>query len=227
MKTESRRGNTGIRGSVLGICLLSVGWLSLVTCVSPETGRSNTGVQSAESPISETKAPSHDAPTPVPRSSTQRPATEQTGFGAEVKVRRPVPIPGSLVSILNGDPSVQAVVRTSGEPFSAKWFVASEVSLNEDGLADLIVGAHDARLLGANMAPFWVFINSSAGYKSALKVDTLVLDILEGTTNGVRDIRTEEVSAGKRFITVYGYAGEKYAEKSSSTKDIDVKSLKP
>jgi hypothetical protein len=130
-------------------------------------------------------------------------------------------VPQEVMNVLRNDKEIQSILeRDSGINISASWFVASEISLNTDDFSDLVVGPADERLLGANLAPFWIFQGTPQGYILVLKVNTLVLNFLDSKTNGFCEIRTEEVAAGIRFITIYSHDGGKYVERDSFSKPI-------
>src|SRR5690349_14259839 len=67
---------------------------------------------------------------------------EQTHFGAEEKVKRPVTIPEAVLKVLQSDERNQTCLK--GEPVDkmpATWFAASEIHLSQGRSADLIVTA--------------------------------------------------------------------------------------
>src|SRR5258708_39479065 len=67
---------------------------------------------------------------------------EQTGFGAEQRVRHPVALPSDVLDVLRKNGEVQrACLKRVGSPdrIPASWFTASQIHLNNDKLPDLVV----------------------------------------------------------------------------------------
>src|SRR6266446_4003513 len=114
---------------------------------------------------------------------SRRSQKEQSHFGAEVAIRKPVEIPTDVLSILREDKRNQTCLKDSESPTSitSSWFVGTRIHLNGNGDADLIVTARNACLLGANIVPFWVFRNTQRGHELVLSVSALGLDVLNTT----------------------------------------------
>ena len=130
---------------------------------------------------------------------------EQSHFGAEVRVSRPVKLHPDVLSTLRKDKRSQTCLRKGQSPenIPSSWFVASAIHLDDDKATDVIVGAANPCLLGANIAPFWVFRNTGGGYQLVLQVETLSLDVLKSRTHGVRDIRTVAATANTTSTVDY------------------------
>src|SRR6266851_5660555 len=86
-------------------------------------------------------------------------ASEQSHFGAEVRIRNPIEIPSDVLSVLRNVKRNQTCLRDgqSTEDITKSWFVGSKINLNGDRVADLVVTARNECLMGANIVPFWVF----------------------------------------------------------------------
>ena len=100
---------------------------------------------------------------------------EQTHFSIEEEeLVRPVSVPASDLQVLKKDERTLTCLKEkeSQEQILGSWFAASEIHLNGDDLADLVVTAANPCLLGANIGPFWVFRNTPRGYELVLNVYT-------------------------------------------------------
>jgi hypothetical protein len=165
-------------------------------------------------PVPSTPSGASSTPTPspqVPQQSKARPR-EQTKFGVEEEVEHPVDLPEDVLQILRRDERNQQSLSQGQSPndIPASWFVASQVRLNDDDLPDLIVTAADPRLLGANVAPFWVFRNTPQGHRLALSVSALSLEVLNTRTQRYRDIRATAATANKVLTTLFRFNGSAY-----------------
>ena len=148
---------------------------------------------------------------------------EQRQFGAEEKIHRPVPIPVDVLQIIRDDSRNKRSLTTQQSPddMSALWFAASNISLNDDGLADLIVQAIEPKLLGANVIPFWVLRRTPDRYELVLSTSSLGLKILETKSKGYRDLRTTKATAKEILTTTYEFNGRRYQEQHSSEEQIN------
>ena len=151
------------------------------------------------------------AAAPAPSQSEPR-SREQSKFGVEEEIERPVSLPEDVLEVLRRDERNRQSLSQGQSPndIPASWFVASEVRLKDDDLRDLIVTAADPRLLGANLAPFWIFRNTPQGHKLALRVSALDLMVLNTRTEGYRDIRTRAATANRVRTTLFRFDGSNY-----------------
>jgi len=152
---------------------------------------------------------------------------EQTGFGAEQRVRHPVALPSDVLDVLRKNADVQKACLKrvgSADRIPSSWFTASEINLNNDNLQDLVVmsTSENPCLGGANIVPYWVFRNTRDGHQLVLDISTFNLDILRTKKNGYRDIRTEELTAVKILRTVYKFKGRRYRAWRSWERPIKV-----
>ena len=168
---------------------LSLGcYLTLFGCA--ESAPTAAPSSSHATPMVSSEVRSRPTPSPqTPQSSSER-QREQTNFGAEEEIEHPVPVPQEVLQILRRNERNQRLLAKGQTPdeMPASWFVASEINLRDDNLADLIVMAAEPRLLGANIVPFWIFRNTLKGHELILSVSALSLDVLNTKTNGYRDI---------------------------------------
>jgi len=148
----------------------------------------------------------------APAQARRRSQKEQSHFGAEVAIRKPVEIPTDVLSILRQDKRNQTCLKDGEPPTTviSSWFVGSRIHLNSDGDADLVVTARNECLLGANLVPLWVFRNTPQGHELVLSVSALGLDVLNTKTNMYRDIRIGAATAQRVRTTVFKFDGKEY-----------------
>jgi hypothetical protein len=137
---------------------------------------------------------------------------EQTHFGVEEKIVKPVTVPSDALRILRQDEISQTCVAEgkSADQIPASWFVASAIHLNGEALPDLIVTAGNSCLFGANVNPFWVFAHTQRGYKLVLSLSALGLDVMPRKVSGYRSIRASAATANQVFTTIFKYDGRRY-----------------
>jgi hypothetical protein len=146
---------------------------------------------------------------------------QQTSFGIEERVTRPARIPAPVFRMLKDDERVRECAGDSQKKPRVSWFEASAIDLNRDGLPDYVVKAENVCLLGANIAPFWVFRSTPTGYELALKTYSLGLDVLPSRTRGHRDIRVDAASAVEIFSAQYKFDGRRYVPWKCWQQSID------
>jgi hypothetical protein len=146
----------------------------------------------------------------------KRPSQEQTRFGLEQPVSKPVPIPDAILSILDTDSEVlTSRCVEEGRPtrkISASWFEASQIHLDGPEEIDLLVKAKDGCLLGANIGPFWIFEKTEHGYELLLGVSALGLELLPSRTNSHKDVSAGAVAGGAAVTVFYKFDGRRYQE---------------
>ena len=144
---------------------------------------------------------------------------EQTNFGLEEDITRPVSIPKAVLSILMDDSEVRTsrcvVNDQTADKISASWFEASQIHLDGPKEVDLLVKAKDGCLFGANIGPFWIFRKTQQTYESLLAVSALDVELLPRTTNGHKDISAGAVAGGKFVSVFYQFDGHRYVEAGS------------
>lgn len=148
-------------------------------------------------------------------------APPQTSFGVEEELKIPAKLPNDVLEILKQDERNQTCLEIkSANDMPAAWFKASEIDLNADRLQDLIVMAEDACLYGANIAPFWIFLQIPKGYKLVLNVYSLSLEVLKTKTNGHSDISATSATAVRVFSSVFRFNGERYETQKTAPKNL-------
>lgn len=148
---------------------------------------------------------------------------EQTQFAAEGEVEKPVDLPDEVLRELMNDERNQTClgINETKEQMPASWFAASQIHLNGDRLPDLVVTPKNACLFGANMVPFWVFRSTNQGYKLALSMSGLALQVLNSKTNGYRDIETSAVVQTRYVVTLtFKFDGSQYKQTGRREEEI-------
>jgi len=101
----------------------------------------------------------------------QREPSEQMHFSAEdSSVKKPVPIPESVLANLRSDDTVRRALEdqtTSPKDLPSSWFLASKIHLSNTNRPDLILIGQPP-ISGANVTTFWVFLAEIGGYKLVL-----------------------------------------------------------
>jgi hypothetical protein len=150
---------------------------------------------------------------------------EQTQFaivGEGYDVIHPIAIPNQVLGTLKNDGDVMNCVSNgSGDAFSADWFEASEVALHDQNQADLVVVAQNGCLLGANIAPFWIFKNNGHAYDLVLTVHAHDLEIASATTMGYRDVVTLSATAIQVISSTYQFDGVEYKLATTTVEKMD------
>ncbi len=141
---------------------------------------------------------------------------EQNIFGMEPEMERPVTIPQDVLAILGNAPDVQercSIKTRSAKPIPPSWFVASELHLHSNSVADLIVqpGEDDPCIGGMNITSYWVFQTLPLGHKLVLTNRSFGLKVMTTRTKGYRDIDMGSVTPGLGEVgTIYKFDGKKY-----------------
>ena len=143
---------------------------------------------------------------------SRRARKEQSRFGAEVAIRRPVEIPTDVLSILRETKRNQTCLKDGESPTNiiSSWFAGSRIHLNDDGGSGLVVAARNSCLFGVNLVPFWVFRNTPRGHELVLSVSALGLDVLNTKTNNYRDIRASAATARRVQTIIFKFDGKEY-----------------
>ena len=144
----------------------------------------------------------------------------QVEFGAESAIERPIDIPYEVLRRLATDARFQRcyddIELRSEKSSMLEWFSAAAVRLDADRLPDVIVKADHPCLLGASVAPFWVFRKAGHDdYDLVLQESALNLSVLRTRTNGLRDIRTQAASERELYISIWKFDGLSYKTKST------------
>jgi len=143
-------------------------------------------------------------------------------FSIEEKPEQPVTLPAEVLQILRRDNRVEQCLagKTSTSEFSQSWFEGASVQLSPKKQAALLVKAAEPCLLGANIGPFWVFLNNARGYALLLPVDAHTRAALGSKTRGHRDIRALAATSWEMKTSVFQFDGNRYRLSRSFTKPI-------
>lgn len=136
----------------------------------------------------------------------------QVRFSAEGPIDNPVIVPENVLNLLKEDPRIKScqVLEQSHERIPTNWFVGSWLDLNGDDQSDLLVKPVNPCLSGANITPFWILFKTRDGYKPALAIAALAIEILDDKTKGSRDIRSDSATAREVLTTIYRFDGKEY-----------------
>lgn len=138
---------------------------------------------------------------------------EQSVFGMEmVPVAQPVVVPEDVLQILRKNDYVLTCLKGRQTPndIPASWFVGSRIHLDGPDEADLVVLPANECLLGANVAPFWVFRGTPRGFELVLDISVHDLRILKSRSNGYRDIETWSSTAVTHTTLHFKFNGTRY-----------------
>jgi hypothetical protein len=140
-------------------------------------------------------------------------ASAQT-FDSEKDIKHPVKTPAGILNLLKKTGLVQGCMETSEEKFSASWFQAVIVDLNNDGHADYIIQNKKDCLNGPRAASWWIFKGSAKGFVKVFDDSVLLLTLKKTKTAGFRDIETETTMVDI-IRNQWKYNGRKYLLKST------------
>jgi hypothetical protein len=121
---------------------------------------------------------------------------EQASFSAEeVRVKRPVRVPASVIRIVSQDAAVQELLKDEpSHELPEAWLSASEVHLGGSRERDLVVMG-TGLLRGANVTPFWVLGPAGGGFRLLLATGGHDLQIKSTRSRGYLDIRVLAATA--------------------------------
>jgi hypothetical protein len=156
----------------------------------------------------------------------------QTSFRSETPIQRPIKIPRDVLKQLLKENSEQIARCEEFKPRhlpSAKYFIASSLDMNGDGLQDLVVQAGEFCLQGAHNTPFWIFTrlhkDFEGRYQLVFKSQSDGLDIRKTFTNGYRDIADMGHTAVLGFTTILKFDGHKYQPRTCTVEDLGTKRI--
>ncbi len=157
---------------------------------------------------------------------SRRHIAEQREFSVEEHPDRPAKIPDEILLLLKRDEQVRRCLQDSsnGSAKMRTWFQASAVRLSNGGSPDFVVQDSDNAplcLMGANIAPIWVFRHAGNKYELALKAHTHNLNILRTRSRGYRDISIEAPTAVKILAASYKFNGKRYVPVKCWEQNID------
>jgi hypothetical protein len=146
---------------------------------------------------------------------------EQSSFNAEeVRVKRPVRVPASVIRIVSQDPAVQELLKDEpGHELPQAWLSASEVHLGGSREKDLVVMG-TGMLRGANVTPYWVFGPVEGGFRLLLATGGHDLKIKNTRSRGYRDLNVLAATAVDFSEVFYQYDGAAYKKANRKVERI-------
>jgi hypothetical protein len=148
--------------------------------------------------------------TATTHSQTQRkPVHEQTDFGADSELERPIPVPEAALKAL------RKALQATPDELPAQQLKASEIHLGGSTETDLIVPV----IGGGHAAFFYILRPTSDGYQLIFDSGGDGMTVLRTRSHGYRDLQVEGVTmAGKNVTTdIYQFDGHKYVKTSEKT----------
>ena len=137
---------------------------------------------------------------------------EERSFGAEGRMKYPVPLPREVLGIISSDEDVRNwCLRELGlHRMEASFFQASRVSLNNKGLLGLVVTSGDCYVGGTNNNRFWIFYRTPQGYRAVFDEMAFGVTILRTKTGGFYDIKVGTLLGPQLWWDLYKFDGSKY-----------------
>ena len=145
---------------------------------------------------------------------------EQTRFGVEDEVHKPILLPDAALNAIVETPGPDGILKQCAEEagievreIPAAWFAASEVSLTHSPHSGLVIRGENACLRGAHITQFWVLEEQSAGtYKVVFTGRADALDVLPTSLNGHRDLQLMFVMQAGAYVDYvrFRYSNEAY-----------------
>jgi hypothetical protein len=143
-------------------------------------------------------------------------AAPQTRFSSEGEVHSPARLPAQVLQTLTrGDRNdeLKRCIEDDGLPASAvsTYFEASAIDVNGDGRADLVVTTGKYCLQGAHAAPFWIFVQTEDGWRTAFETvaDELDLRPVKGQRRTLQLV-TMNHTAAQLFFVRWIWNGRKF-----------------
>lgn len=143
-------------------------------------------------------------------SQTQRKSgPEQTDFGADSQLERPIPVPEAALKTLRN------ALQATPDELPAEQLQASEIHFGGSTETDLVVPL----IGGGHAAFFYILRPTSDGYQLVFDSGGDSMTVLRTRSHGYRDLQVEGITmAGKNVTTViYRFDGHKYVKTSEKT----------
>jgi hypothetical protein len=144
-------------------------------------------------------------------SRTQRKLTpEQTDFGADSGLERPIPVPEAALKALRN-----ARLQATPDELSSEQLQASEIHLDGLSEVDLVVPV----LGGGHAAFFYILRPTSDGYQLIFDSGGDSMTVLRTRSHGYRDLQVEGITMAGKSVTmvIYRFDGHKYVKASEKT----------
>jgi hypothetical protein len=138
-----------------------------------------------------------------------RSSMAQRYFYFDEPFKHEVRIPKGVLDLLRPEIERAHVCRLDGKTNLSSWFSASRIDLSPNHNA-LILKSREMCLNGVDNDWFWLFLETSRGYRLILTGGSIVLDVLRGGNRGLRDIETNAATAQTNYTTIYRFNGSVY-----------------
>jgi hypothetical protein len=140
----------------------------------------------------------------------QKAAEEQSDFGSDSDLDRPVPAPKAAMGLIRSE------LQRTAEELPDKFFEASEIHLDGPNEVDLVILIP----AGSHAAHFFMLRPTSGGYKIVLDSGGDSLTVLKTRSSGYRNIAVESITQAGRFTTTvsFRFNGGKYIQVSEKTR---------
>ena len=143
-------------------------------------------------------------PTRATSRTQRKPAPEQTDFGADSDLDRPIPVPDAAVK------AVRNALRAPPDELPAEELRASEIHLDGPTEGDLVVP-----VVGVGHAAFFYMLRPTAdGYQLIFDSGGDSMTVLRTRSHGYRDLQVEGITMAAKNATtvVYRFDGHKYVK---------------
>ena len=143
-------------------------------------------------------------PAPMDSQIQRKRVPEQTEFGADSDLERPIPVPEAALKVLRN------ALKATSEDLPAERLRASEVHLDGPTEVDLVVPV----LAGSHAAFFYILRPASDGYELIFDSGGDSMTVLRTRSHGYRGLRVVGITmagAGEATV-VYRFDGRKYVK---------------
>jgi hypothetical protein len=147
------------------------------------------------------------------RQTQQEGPREQTEFGADSDLDRPIPLPKAALDAL------RSALKATPEELPGEELKASEIHLADTAETDLIV----PRLAGSHTAFFYILRQTASSYKLIFDSGGDAMTVLQSRSHGYRDVKVWGFTqAGRSQSTViYKFNGVQYVRFSEKTENTN------
>ena len=151
-------------------------------------------------------------------------SAEQVEFSAEDEgVKAPARIPDEVWMLLKADEDVKSALEDenlTGDKPPRSLFSASVVHLHDGAERDLIVFGEEV-MRGANIQPFWLFVETPKGPRLVAHGSAHDVRILLRRWKGYREIELMSATCCTVSTTILRFDGEKYVAYQKTSHNIN------
>ena len=137
---------------------------------------------------------------------------EQTEFGADSDLDRPIPVPAAALKALRN------TLQATSDELPAEGLRASEVHLGGPTEVDIVVPV----LAGGHAAFFYILRPVSDGYRLIFDSGGDSMTVLGTRSHGYRDLQIVGITmaGAARTTTIYRFDGRRYVNASEKTQTL-------